>query len=912
MEKANAEMTQNLLFIIDTTGSMNNWIIALKNCLPSFINTAALTGVFDNVGIIGYKDYNVQYEQNLYNWSGWFKFNDCNILNVTANLEPSSGGSTEAMRTALLVMKTVLMPNSETVVMHLYDMPEHANAYNFLNMEGLYEYQQLGHLYHDEALLNNLHSFIINNNSPIRYYALTCCNKSILAPQLAQIYNGKINYIHQIDKVSICNNLITIFNKWCENEVPVLVNRLSNSVNKVKTDDEFANYIYTCLKHCFDNDIMSMCGNSIIGKVWREFCKRRGDQRRGELLAMMDHSKSKLSLLDLKKFEDFNKNSYLNIIEIQEILDNWMNKNEISGLIKYIPDNYLHPHDILKFCQDCKPVNQKQIRDIMTRLIHVKEYTGKTLPNNALPANLPNNMLFKLLLNLAVPGTSVTGRPRAIIAMLALDTVVNDQAVEFLNSIKGNWLNFEVFTEEGIMQGKQMVPENFGINFLNMLLRYSDFLTNEELVKVTDLIKINRLCQISNLELNVEFREEKCLDGCHSDDMTYCLNCNLMIPVSLVDSDQICGYCINGIETLLIPTEWVQVQCTDCYAVYARDKKAYVPGRAICHMCRIDSVYIGASCTIECTNCNVKYINYTNSDPHYKCARCSDGYCIKQQYETTPIPANKLFTDEEFSKIYKSVGVDHPVIINSKNTVIEKCKPETEFYVETNKYNKYTNLTELFKVLLDHASGKRNDYLIECSLCFSTVHKNKIIHACGRSGCKQRVCTDCSSAWYNVLKPGNLIMERRIFCPFCTRKPTHKIINRWCPNARWLTGKIDMNASNYYAWCIRCNQIKNAGEKICSVDLPVLNNWQCDDCHDEIERNSIADKNNSEVFKECSECGIMTERISGCNHIACPCGNHWCFVCRAAFKQSNDCYSHMLAVHGSYQDNEVYSDESDY
>ncbi|KAK1315489.1 hypothetical protein QJS10_CPA06g02024 [Acorus calamus] len=52
-----------------------------------------------------------------------------------------------------------------------------------------------------------------------------------------------------------------------------------------------------------------------------------------------------------------------------------------------------------------------------------------------------------------------------------------------------------------------------------------------------------------------------------------------------------------------------------------------------------------------------------------------------------------------------------------------------------------------------------------------------------------------------------------------------------------------------------------------------------------------------ENVKKCPACGFTIEKIDGCNHIECKCGNHVCWVCLKSFTSSNDCYSHLRAVH---------------
>jgi hypothetical protein len=33
----------------------------------------------------------------------------------------------------------------------------------------------------------------------------------------------------------------------------------------------------------------------------------------------------------------------------------------------------------------------------------------------------------------------------------------------------------------------------------------------------------------------------------------------------------------------------------------------------------------------------------------------------------------------------------------------------------------------------------------------------------------------------------------------------------------------------------------------------------------------------------CPGCSMRTNRTDGCNHMTCPCGYHWCYVCECKF-----------------------------
>ncbi|KAI0478340.1 hypothetical protein F4859DRAFT_513922 [Xylaria cf. heliscus] len=51
-------------------------------------------------------------------------------------------------------------------------------------------------------------------------------------------------------------------------------------------------------------------------------------------------------------------------------------------------------------------------------------------------------------------------------------------------------------------------------------------------------------------------------------------------------------------------------------------------------------------------------------------------------------------------------------------------------------------------------------------------------------------------------------------------------------------------------------------------------------------------------IKDCPKCRTPLEKTDGCNHMACRCGAHICWVCLKVFEASGDCYKHMRQEHG--------------
>jgi len=105
-----------------------------------------------------------------------------------------------------------------------------------------------------------------------------------------------------------------------------------------------------------------------------------------------------------------------------------------------------------------------------------------------------------------------------------------------------------------------------------------------------------------------------------------------------------------------------------------------------------------------------------------------------------------------------------------------------------------------------------------------------------------------------------------------------------------------------YAWCAGCGTAKRYVERVCAGGAPAdVSNWKCEECNVEAPLKT----------KECPGCGVMTEKISGCDHIECgidSCGVHWCWHCGKQ-QDENVIYDHMQEEHGGMYGGLDYEDE---
>ena len=197
-----------------------------------------------------------------------------------------------------------------------------------------------------------------------------------------------------------------------------------------------------------------------------------------------------------------------------------------------------------------------------------------------------------------------------------------------------------------------------------------------------------------------------------------------------------------------------------------------------------------------------------------------------------------------------------------------------------------------------------------CTLCFESAPHSKLFPACGRKGCHQLADAPCLNTWYSHNQSGHLLNLARFLCPFCRRKPTIKVLNKFNAPAATLGGlqAATEDPAWYYAWCRDCSFAKRAFERVCCEGerLPDVDAFRCEECiaAEAARRAAVGDATPVEGalrVLHCPKCDVAVEKTSGCNHITCICGTHWCFTCGDAF-ELDTIYTHMTEVHGGYYD----------
>lgn len=115
----------NLVIIADSTSSMVEVQKSLKATLSQVFNLAALTGSFNEIGLMWYTDYTLTLKYPVTSWSGWCStYADIQSFVETGDLYPG-GDEPEACKTALWEVLNLVDTRKETIIIWYGDAAPH-------------------------------------------------------------------------------------------------------------------------------------------------------------------------------------------------------------------------------------------------------------------------------------------------------------------------------------------------------------------------------------------------------------------------------------------------------------------------------------------------------------------------------------------------------------------------------------------------------------------------------------------------------------------------------------------------------------------------------------------------------------------------------------------------------------------
>ena len=406
---------------------------------------------------------------------------------------------------------------------------------------------------------------------------------------------------------------------------------------------------------------------------------------------------------------------------------------------------------------------------------------------------------------------------------------------------------------------------------------------------------------------------------------------------------------------------WVECSARDCRAQYVVYNTAQLRVRPKCHYCREKR----EAPVVECTKClnrilwPKEYRTQAMRDNAYafKCVSCSNGRqsivdvetsaqaLIKENGDAWLLENQGGVLQEPFSKrsLFHVASTVTPGVFLENVNILPKRRQDQQLVIKGKLVRNGTEIRDQLRSWID----KRRAEKVPCSLCFSDFHRSNLRAACGRHGCDQAICEACLKSWYGANSPGHIINPATLTCPFCRRAPAAKTLASYGMGIHAvgnLAKAFDERGTWIYAWCLSCSNARQHLERSCARGAPPeIDDFVCESCVDaELERARLLEETarldlaearrmNWEMAqgleaqlreaarkrvaltrsaKKCPKCNVPTEKTSGCDHLTCYCGAHWCWTCGKEF-DVRVIYEHMNREHGGfYGDGE--DEEDDY
>ncbi|KAF3914828.1 hypothetical protein ABW20_dc0103720 [Dactylellina cionopaga] len=719
-------------------------------------------------------------------------------------------------------------------------------------------------------------------------------------------------------------------------------------------DEGYRKTVYETLETIIDFDVSTISLNPVFGELWRVMCAERNSESRDRVVNAFAVAVGNMAEGPTKaNMKIWLEESYNQTKEIERVIASIPAEDAYPAVCIDPTEAGVGPAhwiraDLLEIARSCHHTVLKRLGKVLTKLVFIpsKEECPAHLQDDKIVEKIPfvlakqehKRQFWKILLHLVLPGTLLSARAGALLAALCMKIGVQipglqEAARETLVAFRGKWADIEV-------------GENWSLECMRLLVfcdekdrnnGNSGLLTDfeVELFKKLNTYRLADLNLDTELTARIPFTPEK-TQGWIGPTIK-CKRCHFNRSVTIMAPDSVCGICAiaewkdkkEREETILIraetelaektPKHWVECGDKKCRCTYIVYKIENLNVKPKCHYCRNPKE--GEAPFVTCKKCTNRMIwpdEYrTDAAKDYTCVFCEEGRETIVSHATTARELNKEnstawilgekgasigFTGRSVFATVKAQGME--TMHASISIFPEAADTASSPLPLTIRQKQIQNLPSLISEYKKWISSNTIEYKT-CNLCFDSSFKPQDLHeACGRRGCHNKICADCIKAWYGQNAPGKVVNINSLQCPFCRREPAAKILRGYGLNVASLAGVKDAVKKRgkwIYGWCIDCDTAKEYMARVCAAGgQPVeLENFVCEQCE---EKKRIPGPRD---IKPCPKCTVMTEKTAGCNHITCPCGQHWCYICGGAFEERK-IYSHLDYVHGG-----IFNDDED-
>jgi hypothetical protein len=609
---------------------------------------------------------------------------------------------------------------------------------------------------------------------------------------------------------------------------------------------------------------------------------------------------------------------------------------------------------------------------------HVKDVPEEEVARIPMALAKPEHKrkFWKILLHTVLPGTMLAARPASLLAALSVRMGIKpleEVAYTELLAWRDNWNTLDIpetwntsclslLLEADNKHQQRLADAQPGATEGQTLLKAEDRRLFETLVDY----KLLEMNLDTELEAKVGWTPDK--SKLPLGPLVVCKSCQFPRSVTIMADDGVCGMCVLPCEcgnqethdghfsACVSKTDnsstlatWTECSMTDCRVQYVVYHTGKLNVRPKCHYCRQkgrisqSNPDYGSLTTAPCVTCIVCAnrilwpLAYRPSDLNestFTCPACStnpsttiiavptttrslsleNGTSFLLRNDDAAIP--EPFTNRSLFHTISTASVA-PLDLPSKVAILPSLSDSNPSSLTLTIKGKPLHNTPSLLTSLSKWISSRRVQSGTCSLCFSPKKKHHLRLACGgRKGCTQPICADCFDGWYGLNKPGTVINVAALSCPFCRRQPTTKVT---LPGGlRYLGGlrdAVEEVGGWVYAWCAgECGMARRFVERVCAQGVPEVEGWRCEGCVSAAV--ARGEERGGLVVKMCPACGVATEKMAGCDHIACVCGKHWCFNCGEYVADTGgEVYAHMSREHRTWyvgQQDELFAEYEDY
>ncbi|KAF2730516.1 hypothetical protein EJ04DRAFT_444934 [Polyplosphaeria fusca] len=645
--------------------------------------------------------------------------------------------------------------------------------------------------------------------------------------------------------------------------------------------------------------------------------------------------------------------------------------------------------ELLEIGRSCDGRILRRLGKVLTRLTfvesaanlpsHISDTTNGEVPKIpiALASKEHGCKFWKILLHIVLPGTMLSARSAVLLAALAIRIGLKplfEPASAAMLSWRDRWNNLEV-------------PETWNSSCLGLLLDADAEYRKQSHVEQGVLLdsdrrlfsslvayKLAEANLLTTLTAQVGWTPSK--TQMPVGPVVTCRGCNYPRSITIMAEKTRgkCGLCVvtnwtdaahktraqnahvtkDANETSR--TTWIECSVRTCRAQYVCYNPEDMNVRPKCHYCRLQGAIppekrsVDPAPTLECAKCLNKIIwpqewRYLAPSP-FACTACINNMktvvaeetnasqICKENGQAWLLRNNNNTLKEPFKgSVFKTISTVGPAAFLANVSIL----PTLDYELHLTLRGKLIRNQPALKADLESWIQRRTSEKASCSLCFSDFPHARLLPACRRRGCHQRICEACLNGWYGLNRPGSIINTAALFCPFCRRPPAARTLAAYGMGIHAvgnLKVAVEERGQWIHAWCRGCSKASRYMERSCAQGAPdSIHQFKCDHCNlSAVERAQFAEEEARRAVevaarlgeaeriaavqrlrqakqrrrgletpvKNCPGCKTPTQKTYGCDHMECnirQCHTHWCWACGEKFDE-REIYNHMRVTHG--------------